>query len=46
MIYEMIKKKIESSPTALGPGDGGGKTTGVDSGRGNIASKTTSLKNE
>jgi len=26
MIYEMIKKKIETSPTALGPGDGGGRT--------------------
>jgi hypothetical protein len=46
MIYEMIKKKIEPSPTALEPGDGGGRATGVDGGRATIASKATSLKNE
>jgi hypothetical protein len=33
MIYKMIKKKIEPSPTALEPGDGEGRATGVDSGR-------------
>ena len=44
--HDLWNDKEDSSPSPLGAGDGGGRTTGVDGGHGTMASKTTSLKNE